>query len=133
MSVYNQVLKDMAGLLNAVSGELTNEKVKNQAHLVQEKVHVLLSQMTNPATHVTDDGKLIAKKVENMKETSVINANSPQSGKSSPFVEVEGKPIAGIPLSYVNSLEQKRGHRCRQSMLFNQTALLGDEDVSDGE
>jgi len=61
---FTQVLKSMSDLLNAVSGELTNEKVKNQAHLVQEKTHALLNQITNPVpvTHATEEENTLVKK-----------------------------------------------------------------------
>jgi len=129
---YVQVLKDMADLLNAISGELTNEKFQKQASMVQERVRTLLSQIKDPVTFGMEEDT-IPRDATVVRKKSAENTQSPQtnptSGKNSPFAEVEGKPVAGIPLSYVNSLEQKKGHRRRQSMPFvNQNASQDDEE-----
>jgi len=119
MSVYIQVLKDMANLLNAVSGELTNEHIKNQANLLEKKVHSALNEMTDSLTDTTKERNSIGQDGERVEKKSKLNAASPltpSSARSSPFAEAEGKPVAGISISYVNSIEQKKGHRRRQSM-----------------
>ncbi|ETO26727.1 hypothetical protein RFI_10408, partial [Reticulomyxa filosa] len=111
--LYVQVLKDMADLLNTISGELTNEKVQKQASLIQEKVRLLLSQGGGEKLTLI---KLQIKDPINTTEQDIpandVNgkrksADNVQPGGKSPYAEAEGKPVSGISLPYVSTLEQK--------------------------
>ncbi|ETO04433.1 hypothetical protein RFI_32965, partial [Reticulomyxa filosa] len=156
--LHIQVLKDMADLLSTISGELVNEKVQTQADLIQKKVNTLLDQLLfcccyclknsnkrrkkkNKRNHLKKkkQQRQMSSQYFNADENSDSNVSSPQSnqsGKSSPFAEAEGKPVSGISLPYVNTLEQKKGHRRRQSLPFvNQDSQQreGDNDMMDIE
>jgi len=95
----------MTDLLTVIRKELANTQIQHQANLIQEKINSLLCQMT--ADTIPGTNKMVEKEeLMNNLDSSPHQTNSPV--ERSPFAEAEGKPVAGVPLSYVNSLEQKK-------------------------
>jgi len=90
-----------------------------------------------PDSYTDAEEEVIMEPSDDLKETSIANTITPQgtpkSARSSPFAEAEGKPVSGIPLSYVNTLEEKKGHRRRQSVPFINQPQPQEEEEEEGE
>jgi len=110
-----RVLKDFADLLSLITKELNNQKIQSQALLLQKKVDSLVTEVTihgpEENSHVNESDGL------EKKSSTSSTQNSHLADKASSVGE-DGKPLVGVTLPYINSVEQQKGHRRRQSKPF---------------